>query len=260
MGSDQFMTAAVYLGHYAPLPLSRLHPTDSRDKICFIMVRRPLDRAVAHYTRFGVIDEFNGQEMNKLSLSDLDLAVRRTGGGEYMTRYLGCVDEDDCEQPIASIINSARAQLLRCHVGVTDQFKTTLAYLKVFLPRLDLDSLAEIKARPANYLDGKTLIGKMSGTPDKVKLMQQWFAADMGIYDYGRDLFLNQTRHALGCYGDVSSDDDIERLKQMRLVSRKVKRKPEAYQWEVANCVERAVYCREGVLRDVCSCTPAEST
>ncbi|CAK0839224.1 unnamed protein product [Prorocentrum cordatum] len=260
MESEQFRAGAVYLGHYAPLPLARIRPTASRDNLCFIMVRRPLDRAVAHYTRFGVIDRFSGKDMHKLTLSELDLAVRQTGGGEYMTRYLGCVDEEDCEQPVASIMDSARAQLRRCHVGITDHFKTTLAYLKVLLPWLDLESISDIHARPANYVDGNRFLGKLQSTPEKVEAIQKWYAADMEIYDYGRGLFLNQTRHALRCYGHISSDDHVERLKQMRTISRKVKRKPETYQWEIAKCVERAVYCREGVLREMCSCTSAEST
>jgi len=258
MESEHFLTAAVYLGIYAPLPFARIHPTESRDKVCFVMVRKPLDRTVAHYTRFGVIDQFDGQEMNQLSLERLDLAVRRTGGGEYMARYLGCADEEGCEQPIASIIDLAKGQLRSCHVGITDHFKATLAYLKVLLPWVDLESISDIHARPANYLDGKTLIAKMTPTPEKVRMMEQWYAADTVIYDYGRDLFLNQTKHAMRCYGDVSSDDPIQRLKQMPKVSRKVRRKSEAYQWEVAKCIERAVYCREGILRDICSCTPAE--
>mmetsp|Transcript_119554 Transcript_119554/g.320908 ORF Transcript_119554/g.320908 Transcript_119554/m.320908 type:complete len:178 (+) Transcript_119554:1-534(+) len=175
-----------------------------------------------------------------------------------MARSRGCADEEGCEQPIASIIDLAKGQLRSCHVGITDHFKATLAYLKVLLPWVDLESISDIHARPANYLDGKTLIAKMTPTPEKVRMMEQWYAADTVIYDYGRDLFLNQTKHAMRCYGDVSSDDPIQRLKQMPKVSRKVRRKSEAYQWEVAKCIERAVYCREGILRDICSCTPAE--
>jgi len=257
MESDQFKSAAVYLGHYAPLPLARLHPTDSRDKLCVIMVRRPLDRAVAHYARFGVVDQFNGQDMDKLSLSDLNLAVRKTGGGEYMTRYLGCVDEEQCSETLASIMGSAKAELRKCHVGITDQFKTTLGYLKILLPWLDLESIADIHARPAEYVDGKVLMQKLDKT-EQANAMLQWYAPDMAIYEYGRELFFNQTADALKCYGEAAEPDAAKRLRMMRHVSRKVRRKDVPYQWTVATCVEKAVWCREGVFRDMCDCSPEE--
>ncbi|CAK0897366.1 unnamed protein product [Prorocentrum cordatum] len=258
MESDQFKSAAVYLGHYAPLPLARLNPTDSVDKLCFVMVRRPIDRAVAHYARFGVVDQFNGQDMDKLTLSDLDLAVRRTGGGEYMTRYLGCVDEEQCSEALPSITRSAKAELRRCHVGLTDQFKTTLAYLKILLPWLDLESIADIHARPASYVDGKELMQRMRET-ERGDAMLRWYAPDQNIYDYGRGLFFNQTRHAIRCYGEKAESDETKSLRLLRTVSRKVRRKSEDHKWMVATCVERAVWCRQDVFQDMCTCSLEES-
>jgi hypothetical protein len=248
----------VYLGIFSPIPMTRISPTRSGDKLCFIMLRKPLDRLISHYSRFGVAAHYDNIDLEMLPLDKMEEAIRRTGGAQFQTRFLGCDGEESCPVDDPSISKKAFAELRRCHVGVTDQFKTVLGYLKILLPWLDLDSIAELHAQKANYITGKMFVARLGNQHEKKRAVKQWFQADSLLYDYGYNLFVNQTKRAIVCYKNNAPQVDTDAFKLMRLISRKVRRGDVASMWNIAQCVERSVYCRDGPLQEKCNCTEAE--
>jgi hypothetical protein len=255
--SADFHGGAVFHGAFAPLPLERLHQTASNDKTCFIFLRSPLRRSVSHYYKFDVYKVYGNRHFHELKGAELEEAVRKTGGGDFMTKYLGCEDEEECSRPATQILQSAHEELRRCHVGITENFKSSVSYLAALAPWVTLPETIPAPARPEVYQTHKEFLANLS--PQEQLQVQRWYEVDDILYEWGKDLFYRQARSLVRCITDRPTDaNGSELLKRMRELVVGLRSEDQSRQWQVASCMERVVSCREGPLKDKCDCSEQE--
>jgi hypothetical protein len=236
MADPGFPKASLYFGTFSPLRLGRVsHGT------CVVMLRNPLSRAMAqYYAMFGLSGKFDYNYLAKMNQSDLDNAIQAVGSGLYMSRYLGCT-ESNCEGMNAhEVLEVARQQLQRCHVGITEMARETMAYLQMVLPWFDGSFTA---------LDNSKDIAPDS--PEKLKdvlsRLSSMFQGDNFLYEDGQKAFMKQLRGIWSCYAEEQyMGEEPQLVREVRKIARRVSRRQLVDRVQMSTCLER---------RKLCSCS-----
>jgi len=256
--TPEFKQASIYAGHFSPLPLDKwVHQQPNPAMTCFVMIRPPLDRALSHYNHFELFKQFGNRRFEQLPLKDMKEAIKYTGGGQYMTDFMTCLDRKSCDgKPPGHNKQEALRLLSRCHVGIQDNFNATLAYLAVWLPWApDLSEMRQFHELKKQHLGGDQLFAALpKESQAEVKKIYQ---VDLAFYDKGQALFDSQVKHAIRCDGGkVAGNEPLEEsLQRLETIANKVQRQDWKKRLEFAQCVEKGRLCREDVHQKTCGCS-----
>jgi len=253
-GADPgFPKAGLYFGTFSPLRLGRVsHGT------CVVMLRNPVSRAMAHFDAVsGLSARFGAKDFANMSQQAMDDAVQAVGGGLFLSKYLGCKGQD-CEGKNARrVLDVARQQLSRCHVGIAEMPRETMSYLLMLLPWasgastaftiLD-EGAAEASARMKSGTFTKEVRSKLSVL----------FQGDNFLYEDGQQAFNKQMRGAWSCYSEEKyAGDEPSLVREVRRVARRVTRRKMEDRIQMSTCLERRKLC-SGHTVDARSCRCSE--
>lgn len=260
-GADPgFPKASLYVGTFSPLRLGRVSHGmgDASHGTCFVMLRNPLSRAMDHFdAKFGLTERFDWRDFTNMSQRALDDAVQAVGSGLYFSKLLGCKGQG-CEGKNArGVLDAARHQLERCHVGVAEMPRETMSYLLMLLPWasgtskdftiLD-DSAAKASARVKAGVFSKEMYSMLAVV----------FQGDNFLYEDGLAAFNKQLRGAWSCYSQEKYEgDEPSMFREVRKMARRVTRRKLEDRFQMSTCLERRKLC-SGHAVDARSCRCSE--
>jgi len=240
--------AILYFGSFSPLRLSRVS-----QGTCFVMLRRPLSRAMSHYQAvLGSSTAADARRFASMGESDLNDAVWATGTGLYMSRYLGCKGTDCPGIDAHKVVTEARQQLGRCHVGIAELTRETMSYLQLLLPWFAGSFTILDKSAAADPLRGRT-IGK-----EEIARLDRHFQGDNLLYEDGYRAFVKQMNWVWSCDSVERFEGDAPSLsREMRKIARKVIKSTMAVRVQMSTCLERRKVCSSHTV-DARSCRCSE--
>jgi hypothetical protein len=260
-GADPgFPKASLYVGIFSPLRLGRVSHGmgDASHGTCFVMLRNPISRAMDHFdAKFGLTERFDWKDFTNMSTKAVDDAVQAIGTGLYLSKYLACKGQD-CEGKNArGVLDVARQQLERCHVGIAEMPRETMSYLLMLLPwasgtsrdfTIMDDSAAKASQKVKNGALSKDMLSKLSVL----------FQGDNFLYEDGLAAFNKQMRGAWSCYSEEKYEGDEPLLfRDVRKVARRVTRRKLEERFQMSTCLERRKLC-SGHAVDARSCRCSE--
>jgi hypothetical protein len=251
-GSDpNFMKASIFHGIISPLRLDHLHVGT-----CFVMMRNPLNRLHTHYSASRIAEKFGGKALHELTHNETYLVMDAVGGSQYMSKHLGCKAQD-CEYKNArEVLESARGELQRCHVGVADNHRETTSYLVMLLPWFDPGTLKILDN------DGSMEMQRMSLSDFKkdVRLhLKSLLAADIFLFDDAINMFYKQMRGAISCYThEKYMGDEAAISRELKKIARRVMRRTMKDRQDMSQCLERRKLCQSHDDIDQRSCRCSE--
>jgi len=204
---------------------------------------------MAHFdAQFGLTERFDYKALDykaftNMSNASLEDAVQATGTGLYLSRYLGCKGQD-CEGKNArGVLDAARQQLQRCHVGIAEMPRETMSYLLMLLPwARDASTAFTILDDGAAEASGRFKAGAF--TKDTRSKLAVLFQGDNFIYDDGTQAFDKQMRGAWSCYSSEKfTGDEPTLVREVRRIARRVTRRKMEDRIQMSTCLERRKLC-----------------
>ncbi|CAK0879395.1 unnamed protein product [Prorocentrum cordatum] len=132
----------------------------------------------------------------------------------------------DCEGKNArGVLDAARQQLQRCHVGIAEMPRETMSYLLMLLPwARDASTAFTILDDGAAEASGRFKAGAF--TKDTRSKLAVLFQGDNFIYDDGTQAFDKQMRGAWSCYSSEKfTGDEPTLVREVRRIARRVTRR-----------------------------------